>query len=68
MYFMTISRIKLIFLYLNIRHCKYYTLNAMYIKLLLIFIDKKPNKIHENLILTKLRAIPYNTLLQHTTR
>ena len=39
---------------------KYYAFNIMYIKLHeLRIMDKKPNKIHENLIPKKLANIPY---------
>ena len=41
--------------------------NTMYIKLIIIM-DKKPNKIQESLILTKLTTIPYSTSSYNTIR
>ena len=62
-------------------HCKYYTLHTMYIKLhklsfysilkfhiTLGIMDKKLNKIHENLIPMKLATIQYSTNPNNTIK
>ena len=60
---------KLIFLYLKTRCRKNYTSNTMYIKLQkLSYSYKKLNKMHKNLIPTKLTTIPYNTYPYNTIK